>query len=154
MGVPLEVLLRKHKRGLIRNDLLAVLLDNEFLLGYLLVESTDARLRRRDIGTRLVERRLAIAWVNPREHRSSLDRLVVVDRYLGDIARNFGANQDRMRLYIRVISRYQKAAGGPVVIAIKARRPPAGRSPLPLPGPDQDAADDCRPSSPWRWKSL
>ena len=76
----------KDKRGLIRNDLLAVLLDNELLLGYLLVESVDVRLRRRDIGTRLVECRLVIAWIDPREHRPSLDRLVVVDRSRGDVA--------------------------------------------------------------------
>src|SRR5450755_3838696 len=86
MRVPLEILLRKDKRGLIRNDLLAVLLDNEFLLDYLLVESADARLRRRDIGTRLVERGLVIAWVDAREHRPSLDRLVVVDGSRGDVA--------------------------------------------------------------------
>ena len=67
IGVALEILLRKDQRGLIRRDLLAVLLDNELLLADLLVEGIDARLRRRDIGTRLVERRLVIARVDPCE---------------------------------------------------------------------------------------
>ena len=31
-----------------------------------------------------------------------------------------GANHDRMRLYIRVVGRYQEATGGPVITAIKA----------------------------------
>ena len=82
MGIALEILLRKDQRGLIRNDLLAVLLDNEFLLGDLLVESVDARLCHRDIGTRLIERRLVIARINPSQHRPGLDRLVVVDGHL------------------------------------------------------------------------
>jgi hypothetical protein len=123
MGVPLEILLRKDKRGLIRNDLLAVLLDNEFLLGNLLVESVDARLCRRDIGMRLIERRLVISRVDPREHRPGLDRLVVVDGHLGDIARYLGADHNRMRLYIRVIGRYQEATGLPIVDARDPRDP-------------------------------
>src|ERR1700719_2613918 len=44
LGIALVILLRKDKRGLIRSDLLAVLLDNELLLDDLLIESVDAGL--------------------------------------------------------------------------------------------------------------
>jgi hypothetical protein len=102
LGVALVILLRIDKRRLIRSDLLPVLLDNELLLSDLLVQAVDARLCR--------------------EHLAGLDRLVVVDRHLGDIARHLGTDQHRMRLHIGVIGRHQKAAGRPVEVAINGSR--------------------------------
>ena len=81
-GVALEILLGIDERRLIRSDLLAVLFDHELLLGDLLVQRVDARLRRRDIGARLVERGLVIPRIDAREHLAGFDRLVVVDRRL------------------------------------------------------------------------
>jgi hypothetical protein len=122
LGVALVILLRIDKRRLIRSDLLPVLLDNELLLSDLLVQGVDARLCGGDIGAGLGERSLVIARVDPREHLAGLDRLVVVDRHLGDIARHLGTDQHRMRLHIGVIGRHQKAAGRPVEIAINGSR--------------------------------
>ena len=82
LGVALVILLRIDQRRLIRSDLLAILLDNELLLGDLLVERGDDRLRRRDAGARLVECGLVIARVDPREHLAGADPLIVVDRRL------------------------------------------------------------------------
>jgi hypothetical protein len=98
--------------------LLALLLDNELLLGDLLIERVDTGLRRRDIGASLVERRLVIARVDPRQHLAGLDLLIVVDRHLRDIARDVGTDQNRVRLHISIVSRHQKAAGRPEVIAV------------------------------------
>jgi len=121
-GVALIILLRIDERRLIRGDLLAVLFDDEPLLGDLLIERLNARLRRRDVGASLVKRSVVIAWIDARNHLPGLDRLVVVDRHFGDIARHFGADQDRVRLYVSVIGRDQKAADRPVVVAVTCGR--------------------------------
>ena len=122
VGVALEILLRKDLCRLIRGNELARLLDRQLLLGDLLVEGVDARLRRPDVGAGLVERGLVIAGVDPREHLIGLDRLIVLDRHLGYIARNLGADQHRMRRHIGVIGRDQKAGGRPVVVTINGGR--------------------------------
>ena len=120
--VALELLLRVDERRLIRVSDLTGLCDREPLLGDLLVQGIDAGLCRRDVGTCLVERGLIIPRVDPREDLAGADRLIVVDRYLRDIARHPGADQDRMRLHISVVGRHQKAAGGPVIITVERCR--------------------------------
>jgi hypothetical protein len=102
---------------------LAGLLDRQFLLGDLPAESVDARLRPCDIGARLVERGLVIAGVDPRKDLAGVDRLIVVDWHLRDIARHLGADQDRMRLHISVVGRHHETTGGPPIVA---RDPSAG----------------------------
>ena len=63
-----------------------------------------------------------VARIDAREHLIGLDRLIVFDRHLADVARHFGADQDRMRLYISVIGRHQEAAHRSVVVAINHGR--------------------------------
>jgi hypothetical protein len=86
------------------------------------VQRVDARLRCCDIGARLIERGPVIPRIDAREHLAACDHLVVVDRRFGEIARHFGADQDRMRLHISVIGGDQKAACRPVVVAVTCRR--------------------------------
>jgi hypothetical protein len=121
LGVALEILLRIDERRLIRDNLLAVLFDHESLLGNLLVERVDAGPRRRHVGAGLVERGPVILRLDARQHLAGRDRLVVVDRHLGNVARHFGADQDRMRLNIGIIGRDQEPAGRPVVAAVNRR---------------------------------
>jgi hypothetical protein len=66
----------------------------------------------------LVERGLVIAGVDPGKDLAGVDRLIVVDRRVRDVARHLGADQYRMRLHISVIGRHHETAGRPVVIAI------------------------------------
>ena len=76
-----------------------------------------------------------LARIDAGEHFARLHRLIVIDRNFGEIARHFGADQDRMRLYIGVIGRYQKAARLPVVITING----SCRKKHPHQSPDQQA---------------
>jgi hypothetical protein len=100
--------------------LLAVLLNNELLLGDLLVERVDARPRRQDIGARLIECGLIEARVDPGQELAGVNPLVVTNRHRDDIARYLGSDQRRMRIYICVVGRHQETAGVPPVVAIEA----------------------------------
>ena len=86
------------------------------------MQGIDAGLRRRDIGTRLIESGLIIARVDPRKDLTGANSLIVIDRYRGDIAGYPGADQDRMRLHISIVGRHQKAAGCPVIMAVEGCR--------------------------------
>ncbi len=118
-GVTAQFLLRKNQGSLIRLHRLVRLLDRQFLLVDLLGESIDTGLRRCDVCARLIERGLIVVRVDPGEHLARLDRLVVVDRPLGDVARHLRADQDRMRRHVSVIGRHEETPDCPVIVGIK-----------------------------------
>ena len=66
---------------------------------------------------RLIERGPQVAIVDPRQDLPSLDRLVVVDQHLGDVAGNPRRDDDRVGLDIGVVRRHLEPADLPVLHA-------------------------------------
>jgi len=81
----------------------------------------DRGLRRCDIGPRLIERHLEVALVDPGQHLSSGDTLVVADQHFAQVAGNLGSDGGVVSLYIGVVGRDQILADGPVIPAVPDR---------------------------------
>jgi len=81
----------------------------------------DRRMRRGDVGLSLVERNVEIAFVDPRQHLTGPDTLVVADKHFMEVARDLGCDGRVVGFHISVIGRDQIAADGPVVEAVPAR---------------------------------
>ena len=118
IGVALEILLRIGEPGLVGRDSLSGLPDDEPLLRDLLGQRRNGRLPGRDVSARMVECGLVIAWVDAANDVTRLDRLVVIDRNIGDVARDLGADHCRMHVDIGVVGRDEVAARGPIVAAV------------------------------------
>ena len=78
----------------------------------------DRGFRRGDVGLGLVERDLEVAVVDPRQHLTGLDALVVADQHFVQIAGDLRCDGGVVGLYIGVIGRDQETADGPVVQAV------------------------------------
>jgi hypothetical protein len=74
------------------------------------------------VGDRLVERGAQVAVVDPGQHLASLDRLVVVDRHLGDVTGNLGRDDGGIRPDIGVIRRHLEPADLPVLDPVFGRQ--------------------------------
>ena len=97
------VLLRERQRGIGRGDLLVGLLDGGVLQDQLGVDGADLALRGFPVGDRLMQRGLK-SWSSMLgEHLAGLDRLVVGDQHLADIAGDAGCDQRVVGLHIGVV---------------------------------------------------
>ena len=78
--------LREFQIGFGGGDIGGALLDDRLLQGDLRIEVAHRGLGGGDIGMGLVERRPEIAVVDPGQQLAGLDRLVVADQHLRDVA--------------------------------------------------------------------
>ena len=74
----------------------------------------------RDIGFGGIDRDPEIPIVDPRERLPGLDRLVVADQNLGDVAGNLRRDRGVVGLDIGVVGRNLEPADGPIAIAVVA----------------------------------
>ena len=81
--------LRELQIGFGSSDVGRALLDDRLLQSNLRFEIAHCGFRCDDIGMRLIERRLEIAIVDPGQQLAGLDRLVVADQHLRDVAGDF-----------------------------------------------------------------
>jgi hypothetical protein len=115
--ITLAFFLREFQVGFGRVDLGGLLLDQRLLQVDLGVEVAHSGVGRRNIGLGLVQRGLEIAVVNPRKQLASLDRLVVRNQHLGDIARHLRRDDRGVGLDVGVVRRLQILARGQIVVA-------------------------------------
>ncbi len=96
-------------------------IDHRLLNPELGLLARDRGLRRRDIGPGLVERHLKVALVDPGQHLTGADRLVVADLYLAQIAGDLRRDGGVVRLHIGVVGGDQILADGPIIPAVPDR---------------------------------
>ena len=109
--------LRELQIGFGSSDVGRALLDDRLLQSNLRFEIAHCGFRCGDIGMRLIERRLEIAIVDPGQQLAGLDRLVVADQHLRDVAGDFWRDDRGVGLHIGIIGRFQIPAGSEIVVA-------------------------------------
>jgi hypothetical protein len=97
---------RKLQIGFCGVDLGRLLLDQRLLQFDLRFEVLHRGFRRGDVGAGLVQRGLEITVVDPRQHLTVLDRLVVRDQHIGDVAGNLRRDDRGIGFDIGVIGRF------------------------------------------------
>ena len=109
--------LRELQRGFGSRDVGGALFDQRLLQGDLGIEVTNGGFSCGDICIGLVECRPEIAIVDPRQQLAGLDRLVVADQHLTDIARHLRRDDGGIGLHIGVVGGFEISPGGPVAVA-------------------------------------
>jgi hypothetical protein len=89
-----------------------------------------------DVGMGLRQRGPEIAIVDPRQQLTGLDRLVVADQHVSNIARDLRRDDGRIRLHIGVVGGFEVPAGGEIAVTeigdtrdTHHNRQPEGRAP-------------------------
>ena len=115
------ILLGKAQGRLGRRHLLVRLLNHGGLQDQLGVDRADLAFRGLPVGDRLTQSGLEIPVVYGSEHLTRLDRLIVGDQHLGDVAGDARGDQGIVRLHIRVVGGNQEAPGLPILRPVMRR---------------------------------
>ena len=134
------LLLRELQGRFRRGDAGGLLFDHRLLQLDLRIEVMNGGRGGIDVGMGLRKRGPEIAVVDPRQQLTGLDRLVVADQYVGDIARHLRRDDGRIRLHIGVVGGFEIAPGGEVAVAeIGGARDAQGNRQPKGPAPDRAA---------------
>jgi len=113
--VALVFLLREGLAGLIDQDGGPGGIDERLLRVERRLAAGDRRLRRGDVGVRLVERDLIVAVVDAGEDLAGFDGFIVANKNLDEIARDFRGDRRVVGLDIGVVRRDMEASDRPVI---------------------------------------